>query len=254
MKKLIAVICLIAMLTMSAFAEELVGQTMPEFTAPITDGGEISLSGLLEEKDLVVLNLFATWCGFCEREFPEMEEVYEKLSDRMEIVALSGYPKDSLEILAEYKASHGLTFPIGQASDELMDTVKIEGFPGTLFIDRSGAVRYFADGMIPNGQVFEDLCTIFMDPDKADVKPVQYMVVVANQEDMGVGGVRIAVTHGEETFDITTNSLGIAAFLAEEPGEYSVQVAEVPEGCSFEAEAQTIPDDPGYAVLYITQD
>ena len=38
---------------------------------------EKSLSELLKEKDLVVVNIFASWCGPCELEFPEMEKVYQ---------------------------------------------------------------------------------------------------------------------------------------------------------------------------------
>ena len=53
------------------------GQTMPDFTVPLTDNTNTSLSELLSENDLVVLNVFATWCGPCELEFPDMEKVYE---------------------------------------------------------------------------------------------------------------------------------------------------------------------------------
>ena len=88
------------------------GQTMPDFTASLTDGTTVTLSELLAEKDLVVLNLFASRCGPCEREFPEMDAVRLE-NPRMEIVAVSFEPTDTMEIIADYKESHGLSFPMG---------------------------------------------------------------------------------------------------------------------------------------------
>ena len=44
----------------------------------------------LRNKEVVVLNIFASWCGPCEKEFPDMEKTYQKYKDKMEIVAVSG--------------------------------------------------------------------------------------------------------------------------------------------------------------------
>jgi len=77
---------------------------MPEFSVELTDGSQAVLSELLEENDLVVLNIFASWCGPCEIEFPEMEKVYQENKDRMVIVAVSGDPEDTMEMISDYKA------------------------------------------------------------------------------------------------------------------------------------------------------
>ena len=50
------------------------GQEAPDFTLPLTDGSEAKLSELLKDKEVVVLNIFASWCGPCEKEFPDMEK------------------------------------------------------------------------------------------------------------------------------------------------------------------------------------
>ena len=65
-------------------------QQAPDFALPLTDGSEAKLSELLQDKEVVVLNIFASWCGPCEREFPEIEKVYRKYKDKMEVVAVSG--------------------------------------------------------------------------------------------------------------------------------------------------------------------
>jgi thiol-disulfide isomerase/thioredoxin len=66
------------------------GQEAPDFVLPLTDGSEAKLSELLKDKEVVVLNIFASWCGPCEKEFPDMEKTYQKYKDKMEIVAVSG--------------------------------------------------------------------------------------------------------------------------------------------------------------------
>ena len=66
------------------------GQEAPDFALPLTDGSEAKLSELLKDKEVVVLNIFASWCGPCEKEFPDMEKTYQKYKDKMEIVAVSG--------------------------------------------------------------------------------------------------------------------------------------------------------------------
>jgi thiol-disulfide isomerase/thioredoxin len=171
MKKLINVILMVVLLTaaLSSFAcadsgigiEP--GQPMPDFTVSLTDGTTATLSELLKEKDLVVLNIFASWCGPCEKEFPEMEAVYQANSDRMEIVSVSGYADDTMDVIAEYKANHNLNFPMGLAGDAL-DFLNIPGYPTTLLIDRNGKVGMIKVGAF-SGNDFESKVSHFLSSD-----------------------------------------------------------------------------------------
>ena len=172
MKKLISMI-LLAVLLAAAFSSVACadsgigiepGQLMPDFTVSLTDGTTATLSELLKEKDLVVLNIFASWCGPCEREFPEMEEVYQANSDRMEIVSVSGYADDTMDVISEYKAGHNLSFPMGLAGDAL-DFLELPGFPTTLLIDRSGHVGLIKVGAFSGKEDFADKVSYFLSSD-----------------------------------------------------------------------------------------
>ena len=121
------------------------GDTMPDFTVSLTDGTTATLSELLKEKELVVLNVFATWCGPCEREFPDMEKTYQAYSDRIEILSVSGDSDDTMEMVADYKAGHGLTFPMGLAGDAL-DSLNVSSYPTTIFITQDGKVSFVKVG------------------------------------------------------------------------------------------------------------
>ena len=146
------------------------GQAMPDFTVSLTDGTSANLSETLKEKDLVVLNVFASWCGPCEREFPGMESVYQVNKDRVEIISVSGDPSDTMEVISEYKSGHGLSFPMGLAGDGL-SFMKFPGFPTTVFIDRDGKVGFVKIGAFASEKDFEEKISYFLSPDY-DGKPL----------------------------------------------------------------------------------
>ena len=117
------------------------GQEAPDFALPLTDGSEAKLSELLQDKEVVVLNIFASWCGPCKEEFPDMEKTYQKYKDKMEIVAVTGDPDDTMDDMAKYKEEHGLSFSVG-LKNESIDSLKVGGFPTTYVIDRNGKIVF----------------------------------------------------------------------------------------------------------------
>jgi len=178
MKKMICVllaVLLLAALGASAFADSGIGvepgHAMPDFTVSLTDGSTATLSELLKEKDLVILNVFASWCGPCEREFPDMEAVYQANKDHMVIVSVSGDPDDTMDIISQYKDSHSLSFPMGLAGDAL-GFLTIPGFPTTLFIDKSGNVGFIKVGAFVNPGEFEEKVNTFLSANY-DGKPLE---------------------------------------------------------------------------------
>ena len=140
------------------------GQKMPDFTVSLSDGTTATLSELVNDNDLTVLNIFASWCKPCEMEFPEMEQVYEANSDRMVILSVSAEPKDTLEIIADYKKSHNLSFPMGIAGDAL-SFMTIPGFPTTFFIDGDGDICYIRVGSFGDSGEFEKKVGYFLSQD-----------------------------------------------------------------------------------------
>ena len=137
MKKIICILLallLLAGLSCTAFAAQAgiqPGDTMPDFTVALSDGTNATLSELLKENDLVVLNVFATWCGPCKLEFPEMEKTYQAHRDRMVILSVSGDPADTREMIAAYKEENALSFPMGMAGDAL-DFLNVTAYPTTV--------------------------------------------------------------------------------------------------------------------------
>ena len=257
MKKIvILLLALLIALGAAAVAEsDLVGQAMPDFTVVTAEGGEITLSRLLEEKDLVVLNIFTSWCPPCRNEFPGMEGVYEEHSDRMEIVAVSGDPEDTAQIIADYKAELGLSFPMGPAEGSgIIEFVQPEGYPTTLFIDRNGKIAFFQLGMFMQESQFQDLVNYYLD-DAYDGTPAgAFNVYVCDQDQNPVPGVNISFCT-DATCDLrTSDENGIISF-AGRPESYHLQILTVPEGFSFDADFEATCDGSGeWAIVQVSKD
>ena len=157
---------------LSAFAAEEagteLGDVLEDFSFTACDGQEYTLSQVLQEKEMVLINLWATWCGPCEMEFPYMEEAYEQYQDEVEIFALSVEPEDDDETLADYADEHGMTFPVGRDEAGLGDIFVTEGIPTSLVIDRFGVICAMEVGSQTDASYFTKLFDTYTDEDYAE--------------------------------------------------------------------------------------
>ncbi len=148
-----------------------VGDTMADFTVTTSDGKEMTLSKLLETKELVILNFWATWCGPCQMEFPYMEEAYLKYQDKVEIIALSIEPTDTNDVIEAFKTDIGLTaLPMGQDTTGLSSRFYFEGIPTSVAIDRFGVICWQESGSITSTDKFERLFSGFLGADYTESK------------------------------------------------------------------------------------
>ena len=226
MKKILSILCilcLVAGIACCAYAEDPQeqenpqGQAMPDFTVELTDGTTVTLSELLETKEVVVLNVFTTWCGPCQGEFPEMEEIYQQYKDQMEIVAVSPDAGDDMETLRQFKEEMGVTFPMGQAGADIVSSFDIYGFPTTFVIDRNGQVAHYELGAFVNGKAFEKVVTPLMGDDYTGKQLWLYTVFVADQQMELVPNVNIQFCTDTLCTVVNTGEDGFVFIVAEEP-------------------------------------
>ena len=142
-----------------------VGDKMADFTVTTYDGKEVSLYQVLEEKEMVLLNLWATWCGPCGSEFPAMQEAYEKYQDKVEIIAVSVYEGDTDEILAEYVKEKGMTFCVCTDTAGVGALIDHTYIPTSVVIDRFGTICLKESNAMPDPAVFENLFEIYTGDD-----------------------------------------------------------------------------------------
>ena len=142
-----------------------VGDRIDDFTVTTYDGREINLYKVLEEKDMVLLNLWATWCGPCGMEFPAMQQAYEQYQDKVEIIALSVEPTDTDEALADYVQEKGMSFCVGRDTVGLGSRINYDGIPASVVVDRFGTICLVEIGAVPDPQIFTNLFDVYTEED-----------------------------------------------------------------------------------------
>lgn len=130
------------------------GDVMYDFTVTTTDGTKITLSEVLKEKKMVMLNFWYTTCSWCITEFPLMVEAYNTYKDDIEIIALNPYPTDTAEGVANFKAQYQLPFPVAQCPISWSNTFSIQGYPTSVFIDQYGVICAVESGAITSLRPF----------------------------------------------------------------------------------------------------
>ena len=70
--------------------ENLIGKRLPAFSAPYRNGNIHSDSDLRKNKKCVLIDFWASWCGPCRREIPNLKKIYEAYVDKgLEIISIS---------------------------------------------------------------------------------------------------------------------------------------------------------------------
>jgi thiol-disulfide isomerase/thioredoxin len=101
---------------------------------------------------VVVVDFWGTWCGPCKMEIPHFVALDREFRDQgLQIVGLSEERGDSDEenaaTVRDFCKSEGVTYPCALATEKIKDQIpEFEGFPTTLFLDRTGKVRLMVVG------------------------------------------------------------------------------------------------------------
>ena len=111
------------------------------FTAKTLDGNTVTES-VFGRYDLTMVNVWASWCGPCKSELPELAELYGKLPENVGFLSITvDDPQDVKEAKALLE-ENGCTFPCldSQTSTGLFKNFlgKVNAIPTTVFFDRSG--------------------------------------------------------------------------------------------------------------------
>ena len=146
---LLAVLLAAGWLVRDRFLPVEVGTRAPQFTATDLQGRPVSLADLRGQ--VVLLNIWATWCGPCRDEMPSMERLQRELGPQgLRIVAVSidaanggrdrsGNPGGNV---AEFARQLGLTFTIWHdPSGGVQRVYRTTGVPESFVIDRNGVIQ-----------------------------------------------------------------------------------------------------------------
>ena len=144
----VALVVLMAWVNRDRLQPVIPGTPAPEFAVADLDGDIVRLSD--HRGHVVMVSIWATWCGPCRYEMPSMERLYEEFAEEgLEILAVSidadagtfdlfGRPGGDIQAFAD---SLGLTFPLlHDPSGHIQQVYQTTGVPETFLVGRDGII------------------------------------------------------------------------------------------------------------------
>ena len=125
----------------------LLGKAAPDFALRSLRGENVRLSE--HSGEVVIVNFWATWCGPCRQEMPQLDELYAKYR-RAGLVLLGVSLDHQRERATEMAGTLKVAYPV--LFDELRNVSRsygVDDLPVTLLIDRQGVVRFVSQGYKP---------------------------------------------------------------------------------------------------------
>jgi len=117
-----------------------VGSRAPDFqAADLATGDTVALSGFRGQ--VVLLNVWATWCEPCRVEMPSFERLHQELGPQgLRIVAVS-IDEAGPDVVREFQREYGLTFQILHDRSRAIERIyQTTGVPETFVLNREGRI------------------------------------------------------------------------------------------------------------------
>lgn len=113
----------------------------PDFTITDSEGNEVKLSDF--KGKAVVLNFWASWCGYCVEEMPLFEQQFKEKGESIEFIMLNATDgrQETEEMARAFIDKSGYTFPVYyDLQQSAAYAYSISGLPVTYFINKDGNI------------------------------------------------------------------------------------------------------------------
>lgn len=136
----------------AAPGDSLVGKSAPlDFTMKDMNGVDVTLASF--KGKVVLLNFWATWCGPCKAEIPDLVALQDAYRDDLVVLGVS--VDDTPDKMQPYADEYKINYPllIGDGRDDVLNAYgPLWGIPSTFVIDRDGMVTKKHSGMATRAQ------------------------------------------------------------------------------------------------------
>lgn len=113
------------------------GQRAPDFTLKTITGESFKLSE--QRGKPVFLNFWATWCGPCRVEIPDMEKLQQAMGDRILIVGID--IRESLSTVQNFLRDRGFSWTfVLDSNGAVAREYEVAAIPTSIFIDAKGVI------------------------------------------------------------------------------------------------------------------
>jgi cytochrome c biogenesis protein CcmG/thiol:disulfide interchange protein DsbE len=136
-----------------------VGKKMPAFAAETLEGQPFDLA---KERgsDVVFLNVWATWCGPCIGEMPDLMKMHEHYAPQgFKVVGVS-IDDSGVEPVKDFLKEHKVSYPIALDSEShVANVLQTTVLPTSVLIDRTGTIvwRHFGSVKFDDAELLKAL-------------------------------------------------------------------------------------------------
>ena len=243
-------------------SEEQVGTTV-SFETTDLDGNPVRSEDIFKEHEITMVNLWATWCGNCIREMPELAEMAERFAGKnVAIVGICQDADDSLEECKEILKESNVSYLNLMPFEDLEEVLQWTGhLPTSYFFDSNGTVLCKAFiGAPQTMEPYEEIINSLLAGAAPEVEEVDsphtapngegvYRVVVSDNDGDLVKGATIQFCSDSTCLLGKTDENGVAVFEIEEGQIYTVHVLKVPKG--YEKTNEEFKTTESYCDIYI---
>ncbi|MBE6787122.1 MAG: TlpA family protein disulfide reductase [Ruminococcaceae bacterium] len=120
----------------------------PDFTVTDYNGKKVKLSDYRGKP--VVVNFWATWCGYCKQEMPDFNTAYKKYPNvQFLMVNATDGVQETVDKAKTFIRKGNFEFPVVfDTEGQAVNNYYVTGFPATYFIDKKGNLVTYANGML----------------------------------------------------------------------------------------------------------
>jgi len=136
--------------------EVTVKNTATDFKVFDAEGKEVNLSDYFGRP--IVVNFWATWCGYCKEEMPDFDKASKEYTDVLFMMVNVG---ESIETGVKYAKGQGLELELFFDMDySAAEAYGVTGYPTTFFINADGNLVTYARGMLSYNTLLSGIKTI----------------------------------------------------------------------------------------------
>ena len=132
-----------------------VAASLPDFALPTLSGGTFRLSE--QRGRVVVLNMWATWCGPCRAEMPELDSLARAYGPSgLSVVGIS--IDEDEQTVRSFSERIGVSYPLAMDDGKMVERLGASGvMPITYVLDRAGRLRLIAEGRVTAADLYPTL-------------------------------------------------------------------------------------------------
>lgn len=129
-------------------------KALPQFELADLNGSTWRLKAL--EGRVLLINLWATWCGPCKAELPKIQKLHERVKERKDLAVLTFNVDEEAGRVEPFVKEKGYTFPVLLAYSLVENLFEGYGIPQNWIIDAQGKWLWQNVGFDPVSSTWED--------------------------------------------------------------------------------------------------